>query len=114
MGFEVVRDICLQCRSWIAIAEQTTVSFAVLCASCDGDDVDPSSRSGPILPMVRLAAAADVARQTDHRHQYRHLLAWFRRRSRTDGRLRPPVGGILRPAVTGKAALALGNVTVTG
>ena len=60
MGFEVVRDICLQCRSWIAIAEQTTETLRGALRALDGDDVDAIVQVGTNLSMVRLAAAAEM------------------------------------------------------
>jgi len=60
MGFEVVRDICLQCRSWIQIAEQTTETLRAALLKLDGDDVDAIVQVGTNLSMVRLAAAAEL------------------------------------------------------
>ena len=60
MGFEVVRDICLQCRSWINIAEQTTETLRDALLKLDGDDVDAIVQVGTNLSMVRLAAAAEM------------------------------------------------------
>jgi len=60
MGFEVVRDMCLQCRSWIAIAEQTTETLRAALIKLDGDDVDAIVQVGTNLSMVRLAAAAEM------------------------------------------------------
>jgi maleate isomerase len=60
MGFEVVRDMCLQCRSWIAIAEQTTETLREALIKLDGDDVDAIVQVGTNLSMVRLAAAAEM------------------------------------------------------
>jgi maleate isomerase len=60
MGFEVVRDICLQCRSWTAIAEQTTETLRGALRKLDGDDVDAIVQIGTNLSMVRLAAAAEL------------------------------------------------------
>jgi len=61
-GFDVVRDICLQCTSWTAIAE---VSPAVLREklielNAKGHDVDAIVQVGTNLSMVRLAAAAEM------------------------------------------------------
>jgi maleate isomerase len=61
-GFDVVRDICLQCKSWTAIAE---VSPAVLREklielNANGHDVDAIVQVGTNLSMVRLAAAAEM------------------------------------------------------
>ena len=60
MGFEVVRDVCLQCRSWLAIAEVTTAELRQALRSLDGDDVDAIVQVGTNLSMVRLAAAAEL------------------------------------------------------
>jgi maleate isomerase len=60
MGFSVVRDLCLQCRSWIAIAEQTTATLRDAIMKLDGDDVDAIVQVGTNLSMVRLAAAAEM------------------------------------------------------
>lgn len=60
MGFSVVRDIALQCRSWIAIAEVTTAECRDALRRLDGDDVDAIVQVGTNLSMVRLAAAAEL------------------------------------------------------
>ena len=60
MGFEVVRDVCLQCRSWTAIAEQTTETLRSSLIELDGDDIDAIVQIGTNLSMVRLAAAAEL------------------------------------------------------
>jgi len=60
VGFEVVRDLCLQCRSWIQIAEQTTETLRAALIKLDGDDVDAIVQVGTNLSMVRLAAAAEM------------------------------------------------------
>lgn len=60
MGFEVVRDICLQCRSWTQIAEQTTETLREALHTLDGDHVDAIVQIGTNLSMVRLAAAAEM------------------------------------------------------
>jgi maleate isomerase len=60
MGFTVVRDIALQCRSWIAIAEVTTAQCRDALRRLDGDDVDAIVQVGTNLSMVRLAAAAEL------------------------------------------------------
>ena len=59
-GFTVVRDKCLQCRSWIQIAEQTTETLRAALIELDGDDVDAIVQVGTNLSMVRLAAAAEM------------------------------------------------------
>lgn len=54
-GIETVRDTCLQCPSWTAIAEvgESTIRDAV--ATLDGDDVDAILQVGTNLCMLRLA-----------------------------------------------------------
>lgn len=59
-GFTVVRDKCLQCRSWTQIAEQTTDTLRVALRELDGDDVDAIVQVGTNLSMVKLAAAAEM------------------------------------------------------
>ena len=60
MGFETVRDIALQCRSWTAIAEVDDVRLRAALRELDGDDVDAIVQVGTNLSMVRLAAAAEM------------------------------------------------------
>ncbi len=60
MGFEVVRDIALQCRSWTAIAEVDDAVLRDALRRLDGDDVDAIVQVGTNLSMVRLAAAAEL------------------------------------------------------
>ena len=60
MGFTVVRDIPLQCRSWTNIAEQTTPTLRDALRKLDGDDVDAIVQVGTNLSMVKLAAAAEM------------------------------------------------------
>ena len=59
-GFTVVRDKCLQCRSWTLIAEQTTDTLRLALRELDGDDVDAIVQVGTNLSMVKLAAAAEM------------------------------------------------------
>src|SRR5436305_1278086 len=59
-GFTVVRDKCLQCRSWIQIAEVTTETLRTVLTELDGDDIDAIVQVGTNLSMVRLAAAAEM------------------------------------------------------
>ena len=59
-GFDVVRDTCLQCPSWIEIAEVTSETCRQTIKSLDGDDVDAIIQVGTNLSMVRLAAAAEL------------------------------------------------------
>ena len=58
-GFEVVRDVCLKCRSWIGIAEvqEDTLRRSIL--ELDGDDVDAIVQVGTNLCMARLAGEAE-------------------------------------------------------
>jgi maleate isomerase len=59
-GFEVVRDICLQCPSWTGIAEVTTDVLREKLIELNGRDVDAIIQVGTNLSMVRLAAAAEL------------------------------------------------------
>lgn len=59
-GFEVVRDICLRCPSWTAIAEVPTQVLRQKLIELDGPDVDAIVQVGTNLSMVRLAAAAEL------------------------------------------------------
>lgn len=60
-GFEVVRDVCLQCPRWTAIAEEPEDKLRkVLRDDLNGDDVDALVQVGTNLSMVRLAAEAEV------------------------------------------------------
>jgi len=59
-GFTVVRDICLQCRSWTGIAEVPPQVLRERLIELDGDDVDMIVQVGTNLSMVRLAAAAEL------------------------------------------------------
>ncbi len=59
-GFEVVKDICLQCPSWIAIAEVPTSVLRQKLIELDGKNVDAIVQVGTNLSMVRLAAAAEL------------------------------------------------------
>lgn len=60
MGFETVRETCLQCQSWTAIAEVTEETLRGVLRQLDGDDVDAIVQVGTNLSMVRLAAAAEM------------------------------------------------------
>src|SRR5215217_5807495 len=57
-GFEVVRDIYLECRSWTAIAEvpPDVLRDKLLELNGSGKDVDAIVQVGTNLSMVRLAA----------------------------------------------------------
>ncbi len=59
-GFTVVRDTCLQCPSWLAIAELTTERMRAELRAVDGDNVDAIVQVGTNLSMIRLAAAAEL------------------------------------------------------
>jgi maleate isomerase len=61
-GFEVVRDICLQCTSWTAIAEVPPSLLREKLVELNGGagDVDAIVQVGTNLSMVRLAAAAEM------------------------------------------------------
>jgi maleate isomerase len=60
-GFEVVRDICLQCRSWTGIAEvpPDVLRDKLIELNGDGRDTDAIIQVGTNLSMVRLAAEAE-------------------------------------------------------
>jgi len=60
MGFETIRDVALQCRSWTAIAEVEAPRLRQALRQLDGDDVDAIVQIGTNLSMVRLAAAAEL------------------------------------------------------
>jgi maleate isomerase len=59
-GIEVVRDICLKCPSWTAIAHVREDYLRDRLHELDGDDVDALVQVGTNLSMVRLAAAAEL------------------------------------------------------
>jgi maleate isomerase len=58
-GFDVVRDIYLECKSWTAIAEVPPELLRKKLIELDGDDVDAIIQVGTNLSMVKLAAAAE-------------------------------------------------------
>jgi maleate isomerase len=60
VGFTVVRDLCLQCPSWTAIAEIKSKPLVDAIKKLDGDDVDAIVQVGTNLSMARLAAAAEL------------------------------------------------------
>jgi maleate isomerase len=60
MGFSVVRDIALQCKTWTSIAEVTPAQCRDALRKLDGDDVDALVQVGTNLSMVRVAAAAEL------------------------------------------------------
>jgi maleate isomerase len=55
-GIETVRDECLRCPSWTAIAEVTAKTLHNSMLALDGDDVDALIQVGTNLCMVRQAA----------------------------------------------------------
>ncbi|MEL7297905.1 MAG: arylmalonate decarboxylase, partial [Pseudomonadota bacterium] len=59
-GYDVVRDVCLRCPSWTAIAEVPTDTLSETLRALDGDDVDALIQVGTNLSMIRLAAAAEL------------------------------------------------------
>ncbi|MBO1078524.1 arylmalonate decarboxylase [Roseomonas haemaphysalidis] len=59
MGFETVRETCLRCTSWTAIAEVTPQQVRDTLRELDGDDVDAIVQVGTNLSAVREAAAAE-------------------------------------------------------
>jgi maleate isomerase len=61
-GFEVVRDLYLECKSWTAIAEVPTdvLRGKLIALNGDAGDVDAIIQVGTNLSMVRLAAAAEM------------------------------------------------------
>jgi maleate isomerase len=59
-GFEVVRDRCLQCPSWTAIAAIPTATIRECFRALDGDDVDAIVQVGTNLSAIRLCAAAEL------------------------------------------------------
>jgi maleate isomerase len=60
MGFTVVRDVALHCKSWTAIAEVTPAQCVAAIKQLDGDDVDAIVQVGTNLSMVKLAAMAEM------------------------------------------------------
>jgi maleate isomerase len=61
-GFEVVRDLYLECKSWTAIAEVPPEELRPKLMELNGNgrDVDAIVQVGTNLSMVRLAAAAEM------------------------------------------------------
>lgn len=55
-GFEVVRDVPLQCKRWTDIAKVTPQELRKVIAHLDGPDVDAVVQVGTNLSMVGLAA----------------------------------------------------------
>jgi maleate isomerase len=60
-GFEVVRDIYLECKSWTAIAEvpPDVLRDKLIALNGNGRDIDAIIQVGTNLSMVRLAAEAE-------------------------------------------------------
>ncbi|MEO0575568.1 MAG: arylmalonate decarboxylase [Pseudomonadota bacterium] len=58
-GFTTVRDVCLQCPSWTAIAEVPETTLIDVLRGLDGDDVDALIQVGTNLSMMKLAASAE-------------------------------------------------------
>jgi maleate isomerase len=58
-GFDVVRDVPLQCRCWTDIAKVPEARLAEVLAQLDGDDVDALVQVGTNLSMVDLAARTE-------------------------------------------------------
>ena len=59
-GIETLRDDCLRCPSWTAIAQVSERTLAARLKAIDGDDVDALIQVGTNLSMIRLAAAAEL------------------------------------------------------
>jgi len=59
-GFEVVRDRCLECPRWTAIANVPAKTVRKTFLELDGDDVDAIVQVGTNLSAVRLCAAAEL------------------------------------------------------
>lgn len=55
-GYETVRDICLQCPSWTAIAEVTEERTRQAILELNGDDVDALIQVGTNLSAIKLFA----------------------------------------------------------
>ena len=58
-GYETVRDECLRCPSWTAIAEVDEATLEGVLGRIDGDDVDAIVQVGTNLSMLRLAAETE-------------------------------------------------------
>ncbi|WP_207092879.1 arylmalonate decarboxylase [Novosphingobium sp. PY1] len=59
-GYEVVRDLPLQCRSWTQIAQVTPERLREGFHSLEGDDVEALIQVGTNLSTVAFAAAAEL------------------------------------------------------
>lgn len=58
-GFEVVRDVALECENWTAIAKVGSATLIQTLKDLDGDDVDAIVQVGTNLCMAGLAAEAE-------------------------------------------------------
>lgn len=58
-GIETVRDDCLQCPSWTAIAEVDEAAIRTAVQALNGDDVDAILQVGTNLCMLKLAATLE-------------------------------------------------------
>ncbi|ATW03413.1 arylmalonate decarboxylase [Sphingorhabdus sp. YGSMI21] len=59
-GFEVVRDVALQCRCWTDIAKVTPERLIEVLEELDGPDVDALVQVGTNLSMLDLAARTEA------------------------------------------------------
>jgi maleate isomerase len=59
-GFEVVREVPLQCRNWTDIAKVPVSRLTEVLAHLDGSDVDALVQVGTNLSMIRLAAETEA------------------------------------------------------
>jgi maleate isomerase len=59
-GYEVRRDLCLECPSWTAIANIPAAAIRETFQKLDGDDVDAIVQVGTNLSAVKLCAAAEL------------------------------------------------------
>ncbi len=58
-GYETVRDECLRCPSWTAIAEVGDATLRDVIRRLDGDDIEAIVQVGTNLSMLRLAAETE-------------------------------------------------------
>ena len=58
-GYTVVRDLCLQCPTWTAIAQVPATTLRAKLRALDGDDVDALIQVGTNLCMASLADEAE-------------------------------------------------------
>lgn len=59
VGFEVVRDIALECENWLAIAKVSGERCIEALKALDGDDIDAIVQVGTNLCMASLAGEAE-------------------------------------------------------